>query len=158
MQSSARADPEPSVRKHRAHLLRCLAWHPSCDMASDWPGSPTTAHVSSESTDQEHVFFLFNSCFLLQKWERKQPHYHFVHSLPCYLIDSHSTTLSSVGLHFLRPGLITPGPPDMHFPRQILFMSLSSGHAKCIPLSCAPSQLFLRTLLYLGDAFGLICP
>lgn len=136
-----------------------------------WPGTPAVEwHLTGRGAlllpmfqviqlDWEHVFILFNSYFLLQKCKRKPLWYHFVYSHLCYLIDWHSTTLFSVGLQFLYPGLISPGPPPgMHFPCQILFMSLSSGHAKCISPSCTSSRLFLRTAIYLGMALGLLCP
>lgn len=148
-----------SIHKHWAHLLRCLAWHSSCGMAFDWPGSSTTAHVSSDSTGLGTCFHSLQLILSLIEMDKKTIVISLciLSSLLPHWLTQHN--LFSVGLQFLYPGRISPGPPpDMHFPCQILFMSLSSGHAKCISPSCTSSQLFLRTAIYLGMALCLLCP
>lgn len=60
-----------SIHKHWAHLLRCLAWHSSCGMAFDRLGSPTIAHVSSDSTGQGTCFHSLQLILSLTEMEKK---------------------------------------------------------------------------------------
>lgn len=60
-----------SIHKHWAHFLRCLAWHSSCGMAFDRPGSPTTAQVSSDSTGLGTRFHSLQLILSLTEMEKK---------------------------------------------------------------------------------------